>query len=362
MLKIDFRNPVISEDMEEIYTRLPETEILRSKAVYISGASGMIASYMAAYLIWLNEEYDYGIQIYAGIRRIEKATKRFGEYCGRGYFHLITEDVLQPLDENLRLDYIIHAASLASPQYYGSNPVETVAPNIIGTYQLLEFCRRRPVQGFLFFSSGSIYGRLNRKNDSGIKEFDYGVLQYLSAGNEYGESKRCGEMLCHAYWSEYKIPTVCGRITHTYGPTMDVYGDKRVFAEFTANVLDGNDIELKSNGKAVRQFAYATDTVTGLFKILLVGGRGEAYNVGNAHELHSISELAEMFISLRPEKKLKVIRSVRNDEGYSASSRRTETYSDTSKLERLGWGAVHTVKDGFDRVIKAIETAKVQHK
>ena len=65
-----------------------------------------------------------------------------------------------------------------------------------------------------------------------------------------------------------------------------------------------------------------------------------------------------MFVSLRPEKELKLIRTVRNDAGYSSSSGRTETYSDTEKLKKLKWNAIHTVQNGFDRVIRAIESEK----
>lgn len=360
MLKIDFNNPVLSEDMQEMYTRLPESKMLKESSIYITGASGMLASYMTAYLIWLNEKYDYNIQIYAGIRKEEKAVVRFGEYESKDYFHRIGSDVVAPLDNSvsdLVLDYIIHAASLASPQYYGSDPVETVLPNIVGTYNLLEYSKKYPIKGFLFFSSESTYGKV-KTGASGITESDVGVLNFLDPGSKYGESKRTGEMLCHSYYSEYNIPTISGRISHTYGPTMDVKGDKRVFAEFVNNVLENKNIEMKSDGSAVRQFAYITDTVTGLFKMLLKGSRGEAYNVGNDHELLSILDLAEMMTSLRPEKGLKVIRVERHDNGYSTSTGHNTTFSSTEKLEGLGWKAEHTARDGFDRTISAIEWAQ----
>ena len=59
MLKINFNNPIISDDMLEINDNLPEREMLYGKRIYISGASGMIASYLMAYLIWLNEKFCY---------------------------------------------------------------------------------------------------------------------------------------------------------------------------------------------------------------------------------------------------------------------------------------------------------------
>lgn len=353
VLKINFSNPIIEDDMEELYQRLPESDALKHNSIYISGASGMLASYMVAYLLWLNEKKNYDMQIFAGIRNPQKALARFGDFCDKKYFHIITNDVTQPLDSELKLDYIIHAASLASPQYYGSNPVETVLPNILGTYNLLEYCRKNSVKGFLFYSSGSVYGKVS--NVSGIKESDIGILDFLEAGSKYGESKRCGEMLCHSYFAEYQVPTVSGRISHTYGPTMDVKGDRRVFAEFVDDILENKNIEMKSDGSSIRPFAYITDTISGLFKMLLVGSRGEAYNVGNGKELYSILELAKIMTSLRPEKKLKVVRVERKDAGYSSSTGQNTTFFDTKKLENLGWNAKYSVKDGFDRTLKAIE-------
>ena len=358
MLKINYNNPIISEDMQEIYARLPESELLKNSSIYITGASGMLASYMTSYLIWLNEKYDYGIQIYAGIRKKEKALARFGHYVSKDYFHCINSDVIDPLSQsvnNIFFNYIIHAASFASPQYYGCKPVETILPNVIGTYNLLEYSKEHPVKGFLFFSSESTYGKVDTDQSTGIIESNIGVLNFLDPGSKYGESKRTGEMICHSYFCEYNIPTVSGRISHTYGPTMNVKGDSRVFAEFVNNVLESRNIEMKSDGSAVRQFAYITDTVTGLYKMLLKGTRGEAYNVGNDHEVHSILELAEMMTSLRPEKGLKVIRVERKDDGYKTSNGHNTTFISTKKLESLGWNANHTTYDGFDRTIRAIE-------
>lgn len=353
MLRICFSNPIISEDMQEMYERLPETIMLRGKKIYISGASGMIASYMVAYLIWLNEKKNYQIQIYAGIRKKEKAITRYGKYSDKDYFHTVSTDVIKPLKLNVTFDYVIHAASLASPQYYGDRPVETILPNIIGTYNLLEYCKNSTIKGFLFFSSESIYGRVD--GVSKINEDDCGVLKYLDQGSIYGESKRDGELLCYSYFSEYKVPTVFGRISHTYGPTIDVNGDKRVFAEFVKNVLDGRNIEMKSDGTAVRQFAYITDTAVGLFKMLLIGNRGNAYNVGNDQELYSIYQLAQIMTELRPQKGLKVIRAERNDKGYNLSTGHNKISNDTEKLKQLDWKPLHDVREGFDRTLKAIE-------
>lgn len=360
MLKIDFNNPIIFQDMKEIDERLSEHTQLYGKSIFITGAAGMIASYVIAYFMWLNEFHNANIQIYAGIRNEKKAFSRFGELSEKDYFHLINQNVITPIMYENHFDYIIHAASLASAQYYGKQPVETMLPNVIGTYNLLEYSRLKPVQGFLFLSSGAIYGNVENSDKRGIDETNVGTLDYFEHGCKYAESKRCGEALCHAYWSEYNVPATMARITHTYGPTMDLLEDKRVFAEFVNNIIQHQNIKMKSDGSAVRQFCYITDTVIALLKVLLIGERGITYNVGNDKELLSISELANVLVSLFPERRLKIERGVRSDSGYAPQNTSDASFVSVEKVRGLGWEPLHSVNDGFQRVVEAIEYQKVK--
>ena len=151
-------NKIIYKDCETIYLNTDKIDRLKNKNIFITGAAGMLASYFTYYLCFLNEKYQMGINIYAGIRKQEKAIKIFGNICNREYFHIVNDNVINPVNSDVKYDFIVHAASLASPQYYGSNPVEVITPNILGTYQLLEYARENHIEGMLFFSSGSIYG------------------------------------------------------------------------------------------------------------------------------------------------------------------------------------------------------------
>ena len=353
MLKINFNNPIIHDDMLEINDNLPEREMLYKKRIYISGASGMIASYLIAYFIWLNEKFGANIQIYAGIRNKEKAISRFDEYLGKDYFHLLQSDVLESLPEELCVDYIIHAASLASPQYYGKQPVETMLPNTVGTVKLLEFAKKHSIKGFLFFSSGAVYGSI--KGNTPIAEHHVGVMDFLTTGNMYGESKRCGEALCRAYAIEYALPVKIARIIYTYSPTADIENDARVFSEFAGNIVKNQDIVLKSTGQAKRPFCYITDTITGLLKVLLIGNSGEVYNIANPDEFVSIYELAKILEKLFSYRNLKVIRREREDSGYSSSLVESNPTVNVDKLRQLGWNSNVSIEEGFQRMINAIE-------
>lgn len=349
-MSMDFlENSIIKEDMERIDAAQASWDAFDHKCVYITGASGMIASYLTMFFIYLQEVKGIKVQIYAGIRNAEKARKRFGDYIEKPYFHLMSKDVILPVDETLNLDYIIHAASLASPQYYGKMPVETMLPNVVGTYHILEYARKHPVENVLFFSSGSVYGSIS--NVESIEEHTKGAMDFLAVGNFYGESKRCGEALGKAYFLEHGVPAKSIRIQHTYGPTLDIDQDKRVFSEFVHNIVHDQDIVLKSDGAAKRAFCYITDMIAAIFAVMLHGENGESYNAGNDKEYISILELAQTLVTLFPEKNLQVIREQRCDQGYSASTEVRTIPINLEKLKGLGWQPTCSIKEGFYRTI-----------
>ena len=345
-------NPVYRDDMQKIYESRDSWSELENNSVLISGASGMIASYICMFLIFINEAKGMHVEIYACVRDKDKAAGRFGRYIEAGYFHLMIQDVCCSMEKGYSFDYVIHAASLASPQYYGNMPVETVLPNIIGTYELLKYVKKGGLKSFLFLSSGAVYGPVCGKTS--VTEDTAGDLDYLQAGNFYGESKRCGELLCKAYSMEYCLPARCVRIHHSYGPTLDIKGDARVFSEFVGNIVNEQSIVIKSAGIEKRAFCYMTDTVAGIFRVLLEGENGECYNLGNSHEYISISELAEKLIDLFPEKNLKIVYGDRDLKSYVSGNAASTIPVNTEKIENLGWRASVSVEEGFYRTVKAL--------
>lgn len=353
MKNLDLQNEIIIRDMEEVY-RAPNINwsIISNATFYISGAAGMLASYFVFYLIYLNEIHGYSIKIYANIRNKDKAYNRYGELLNKPYFQLVAENSL--INDIKDVNYIIHAASLASPQYFGKMPVETLIPNVVGTYELLEAARKMDCfKGFLFFSSGSVYGNVGAIAE-GISEEVQGTLNFLDNGNSYAEGKRCGEALCHAYASEYNVRTLSVRIHHSYGPTMDIENDKRAFSEFVRNVTEGKNIVLKSNGRAKRAFCYLTDAIKGLFTTLLYGNSGEVYNMGNPLQYYEIGEIAEKLVKLSQNEKIKVVCEERRDEGYKLSPESNSRVVPTNidKLKSLGWSPTVGIEEGFLRVIE----------
>lgn len=346
------RNRVISEDLENIYARDIPWENLRDSTVLVTGAYGMLASYVTFMLLFLNEEKHMNIRIIAMVRSEEKFRKRFGAYADAAYMTVRTDSLDCAVSMKEDADYIIHAAGCADPQYYSVCPADVIKPNVAGSCHLLEFAARRRVKGFLMFSTGDVYGVI--KGSKYVCEEDMGIVDPLDIHSCYSESKRMAETMCMAYFYQYGVPVKILRIWHTYAPTMDMENDSRVFASFVRNAVRGENIIMKSSGTSRRSFCYIADAVAGYFLVLLKGKAGEAYNVCNTEEFLTVRELAGIAASLRPELHLAVeIRKRSADEHYTENTAIGDAPPSDRKLRKLGWRPQYTAAEGFKRVMEA---------
>ena len=346
-------NSIITQDMEDIYSRELPWEELDGKTILLTGAYGMLASYIVYFIFFIRNKKNIKVNLIAIVRNKDKFYKKFSDITEMDNITVIENDVSEPMDIDGNIDYIIHAASLASPQYYSVCPVDVLNPNTIGTYYLLQLAKEKNVKGFLMFSTCDVYGVPNAVNGM-ITEDSYGRMDTLDIHNCYSESKRMAETMCKAFNVQYGIHTKIARIAHTYAPTMDIDNDPRVFASFVKNIVKEQDIVMKSDGSGKRSFCYITDAIAGYFTILFKGVDGEAYNVCNASQFISVKELADTLVSLYPEKNLKVIRKERQkSEHYTENSLLVgcDNIPDNSKLEGLGWNADVNIEEGFKRVI-----------
>ncbi|MDD3138566.1 MAG: NAD-dependent epimerase/dehydratase family protein [Lachnospiraceae bacterium] len=350
-MKKIFLNSVVSCDMEEIFEGNVDWACLNECTILITGATGMLASYMTYFLIFLNKMKNINVKIIAQIRNKEKAKKVFFDLFNEKCINFVNFDLLDEVNLDESIDYIIHAASLASPQYYTTCPVEVAEPNAIGTYNLLKFAEKKKVKGFLLFSTGDIYGDV--RGEQKVFEETMGYADPLYIHSCYNESKRMAETWCKTFFYEKKVPTKIARIWHTYSPTMDIENDPRVFASFVKCVIDNKNIEMLSEGRQTRTFCYITDAIVGFFLILFSGKDGEAYNICNTEECYSIREIAEIVQKNSIKSDTVVVCKKRNKNDVYLENK---TYGDmvpqNSKLKELGWNCKVNCNMGFSRVIK----------
>ena len=337
---------VIIEDLQRMSdAKLPWHE-LDGKTVLVTGATGMLASYVTWLLLYLHEHAGINVTVVALCRNRQKAEQYFGSYVGKPYFHLLIQDVCEPIAYEGKADYLFHLAGNASPYFINSDPVGIMKCNLLGTMNVQEYARVSSVAKVIFASTREVYGK--NEEAERLDEQAFGTLDPLDDRSCYPESKRAAETLLKSYYKQYGVNFNTVRIAHSYGPTMQLENDGRVMADLMGDVISGHDIVLKSNGEAVRAFLYITDAVVGMFTVLFHGETAKAYNLANEMEPISIRDLAQLLAALREDKNIQVVVSEGGQKGYCAYRR---TALDTSAIEQLGWKPQITLKEGINRVL-----------
>ena len=332
------------DDINHIFYESLPWEKLSGTNILITGATGLIGSTLVDVLM-SNPRRDYSV--YASGRNIERGQKRFEKYLSLDTFRFIRYDVMTSLQSDVQFDYIIHAASNASPNTFFKNPVEIVKANILGVSNLIEYGMGHGMKRFLYVSSGEVYG----EGDGRVMTEEYsGYVDCLNPRSCYPSSKRTAETLCVSYASEYGADVVIVRPCHVYGPNF-TESDNRVYAQFIRNILHEEDIVLKSKGEQVRSWCYVVDCVSALLYVLLKGASGEAYNIADPNSVLTIRQLAEMLAEIGSRK---VVMDIPSDIEKSVFNPVSKSVFSVDKLERLGWKVSGNMYEKMSKTVSQV--------
>lgn len=337
---------ILAEDLSGILAAELPWKALYGSQILVTGASGFIGGHIVEALAWLNRCHpNAGLRIHALARNLDKLKQRLPWLSIPGEVTPAIQDVASVWHANTPTDFIIHAASPASPKHYLLNPVDTIRANTDGTRLLLELAKEQHAT-LLFLSSGAVYGA-NPLSENPIRETDFGSEDPLSPRACYSESKRLAETLCRAYHTQFGVDAKIARISHCYGPGMRP-DDGRAIADILADILNNRCVQLESDGSATRPFCYVSDTVQGLFHVLLKGRAGEAYNVGETQEI-SILNLAQKMINAAGKKRHLTV----NTQNQSAIARapRDCGHFNIDKIKAIGWAPVVDLDTGLARML-----------
>lgn len=344
-------NFIIKDDLKNIISHNLPWQRLKNKNILITGGSGFIGSYIIKSLLNANIYYSLNLKIIILYRNLSRLKIRFNNITKIKNIILIRHDLKNFLPKNLmNSNFIIHCASYASPKYYALMPVNTMTPNTVGTFNLLNYAVKSRAEKFLFFSTGEVYGCIPNFNKE-IKEHHWGYLDPTNLRSCYAESKRVGETMCIAYSEQFNLNTSIVRPFHTYGPGFAL-DDGRVFADFVADVIKKRDIVIKGDGKAKRCFCYISDATLGFLTVLFDGINHEAYNVGDPTSEISIKNLAKLISNLFPELKIK-IRFEKSEYKKNISSSLVRVLPSIKKIKRIGWKPTTDLKKGFIKTINS---------
>lgn len=302
---------------------------LAGRRVMISGGAGFLGSHLAERLLGMGAEVTVVDNLSTG--RIENIE----HLMGRRGFRFVEADAAEV--DARGYDYLVHGASIPSPDDYVRRPVETALSNALGLLNFLRSGRR-----VLYMSSSEVYG------DPQVvptPESYWGNVNPVGQRSCYDESKRFGEALCAAFSREKGVETRIARIHNTYGPRMDATGRyARAIPRFIAQALRGEPITIYGDGTQTRSFTYVDDMIDGLVRLMLSDVEGPV-NLGSEHEV-SILELARLILELTGSRS-----EIAHLPPFPDDPRRRRP--DISRARReLGWEPRIPLREGLSRTIE----------
>lgn len=338
---------IITEDIENLAKALRDHyDHFEGKTFLITGAGGFLGKYMVLLLKYLN-----------GHVLEKKVSAILLDNFIIGYEHILEDEhltfkkhnVIQPFFTAEHIDYIIHAAGIASPVYYTKFPIETMDVGTVGTRNMLDLARDKKVKSFLFTSSSEVYGDPDSKYVPTPETYN-GNVSIVGPRSCYDESKRFGETMCLAYWRVFNVPVKIVRPFNIYGPGIRP-DDYRVLPNFIEHALRKEPLPIHGDGCNTRSFCYINDALEAIFKLLFSGANGESFNIGNPEQEISVEDLAKLVAQSMPFK-VDVV-SVDPPHAVYASSDPKRRCPDISKLQSvIRYRPRYSLAEGLNRTIQ----------
>ncbi len=336
---VDFSNKLYLEDISSIRPYLIALTDRHDKAMLITGATGLIGSFLVDSIREFNRSSISGkIRLYITTRNKNKVMERFGGKCHVD-LSILEQDICNGFPGQFVYDYIIHLASNADPESYSSFPYETIKTNIAGAMYLSEYLKEHKKTRAVITSTMEVYGETDEEK---ITEQDFGRLDFNRIRAGYPESKRIAELLIRSAVQEYGISCVIARLGYIYGPTMRAQ-DNKIMAEMIRRGKNGKPIELRTSGAQRRTYCYVSDTASALLCLLNSGMSGEVYNVADKKSETTIKAAAELIC------RITATECSVNKEDMERTI--TDAVLDASKLEGLGWEAQIHLEEGLRRTL-----------
>ena len=235
------------------------------------------------------------------------------------------------------INRIIHLAAQAGVRYSLICPEKYIQTNIVGTFRILELCRKHQIHRLMFASSSSVYGDAEQ-------ELLHPALRTDTPISLYAATKKSDEVLVHVYSNNYGLNAVGMRFFTVYGP----YGrPDMAYFNFTEKILNDEPIEIYNYGEQYRDFTYIKDLLTGIMGIYQYqsalsedAGDYRIFNIGNGNPVKLMTFIKTIEEVIGKEAK-KVLSARRTGDV-------TGTYADISALQEIcNYCPETSLKDGF---------------
>jgi CDP-glucose 4,6-dehydratase len=308
------------------------------RPVLVTGSTGLVGSWLLKRLLGAGADVVCLVRDWVPQSEMVRCGDITRVKVVRG--DLREQPVLERVLGEYEIDTVIHLAAQTIVTIANRNPVATFETNILGTWALLEACRRSPaVRQIVVASSDKAYG--DQRN------LPYDEDTPLAGQHPYDVSKSCADLIAKTYAVSYGLPVVITRCGNFYGG-----GDlnwSRLVPGTIRSLHHGQAPIIRSDGRSIRDYFYVED---GAAAYMLLAERlaenpdlaGQAFNFSNESQTTVLELVRElqclMGSSQEPE--------VKNE----ASNEIQDQYLSAAKARHLlSWSPLYSLEEGLTRTI-----------
>lgn len=317
----------------EFWRSTVESMEMSGRNILVTGGTGFVGSHLVEALVKQNVHVVTTFQTQSPLSYFftqkleEKVTMVDVDVCNfEKVFDIVTK---------FDIEYIFHLAAQPLVDVAYHNPKRTLYSNILGTINVLESARLFPcVKAVIVASSDKAYGKHGKKK--------YTEQDALKGDHPYEVSKSAADLIVYSYFKTYGVPAVTTRFGNIYGE-----GDlnfSRIIPGIMKALIRQETLEIRSNGKYIRDYLYVKDVVAGYIALAenIEKVKGEAFNFGSRETL-SVLELMKLIEKIVKKKlKYRILNTAKNEIPYQSL--------DWSKIKKMvGWKPRH---DFFDMINK----------
>jgi len=306
---------------------------MRKKTVVITGGAGFIGSHLCDKLIQEGHRVICLDNLSTG--RIENIKHLLKDKN----FRFKKFNVTKYIAIKGKVDYVLHFASLASPEDYLKFPIQTLKVGSLGTHNTLGLTKEKKAV-FMLASTSEVYGD---PLEHPQQESYWGNVNPVGVRGCYDEGKRFAEAITMAYHRVHHLDTRIARIFNTYGPRMRI-NDGRAIPNFIYQAITHKPITAYGSGRQTRSFCYISDLTDGIYKLIL-SSFNDPLNLGNPHEF-TILELAKQILALTASKSKIIFKALPQDDPR-------QRQPDISKAKKvLNWQPHIELEEGLKKTVE----------
>lgn len=313
----------------------------RDREVFVTGGTGLLGSRLVSELVaaearvtclvrdWVPDANFYRLQLDQSVRCIRGAVE--------------DRSLLERILGEYEIETVFHLAAQTIVGIANRNPISTFETNILGTWNLLEACRRSPrVKQIVIASSDKAYGDQ--------QQLPYAETMPLQGVYPYDVSKSCADLLSRTYSVTYSLPLCVTRCGNFYGA-----GDlnwNRVVPGTIRSVIRGERPIIRSDGTLVRDYFYVNDGAKAYMHLAERMAEnpeilGHSFNFSNEIQL-TVLEIVDKILALMG----KTADLPPIIKGESSHEILRQYLSSEKARTMLGWTPAYTLDEGLKQTIR----------